>query len=292
MQPKDSYVLLNNLRFHYRDWGGAGQPMVLVHGLASNARIWDLVAPALAQEFRVLALDQRSHGRTDPATSGFDFPSIVRDLHAFIEALDLHHPILVGHSWGASTVLHYAALRPNGPAGIVLVDGGLGEMSAAPGMTWEKAEVLLMPPDIDGMPRTEFLERMKGWAGDAYSETVADIVLANFTVTEEDTLRRPLRIPYHMQIARALYEQKLSELYPRVRCPLLICPAIPPTPHDERTTQFVALKQQGAEQAQRANDQARLEWFEETVHDVPLHRPERLGKVLSDFGRTCSDYAG
>src|SRR5207248_4685095 len=66
----------------YRDWGGEGQPLVLLHGLASNARIWDLVAPRLAAHFRVLALDQRSHGLTDPAEDGYDFPSIVRDLQA------------------------------------------------------------------------------------------------------------------------------------------------------------------------------------------------------------------
>src|SRR5262245_51079713 len=106
--PRDSYLLLNGLRFHYRDWGGAGQPLVLLHGLASNARIWDLVAPRLTPHFRALALDQRSHGLTDPAEDGYDFPSILNDLRAFIEALDLQKPILVGHSWGASTVLQYA----------------------------------------------------------------------------------------------------------------------------------------------------------------------------------------
>ena len=90
MPVSDSYLSLNGLRFHYRNWGGEGRPVVLLHGLSSNARIWDFVAPRLAAEgFRVLALDQRSHGLTDPADDGYDFPSIVRDLHAFIETLDL-----------------------------------------------------------------------------------------------------------------------------------------------------------------------------------------------------------
>ena len=43
--PKDEWVDLNGLSFHYRDWGGSGQPIVLLHGLASTCHIWDMVAP-------------------------------------------------------------------------------------------------------------------------------------------------------------------------------------------------------------------------------------------------------
>lgn len=286
MPATDSYLFLNDLRFHYRDWGGEGRPMVLLHGLASNARIWDLVAPALAQHFRGLALDQRGHGLTDVPGDGFDFPTVVRDLHAFIETLDLQRPILVGHSWGANTVLQYAATRPAIPAGIVLVDGGLAELSSVPGTTWEKAEALLTPPDLDGMPREEFLERLKGWMGDMYSDENANIVLASFALGEDDALRRRLPIPLHMRIARAIYEQKPSEFYPRLRCPALLCPAAPPSPRDERGEQFLALKREGVQRAEQASPLVRTVWFEDTVHDIPLHRPAELAKAISDFARS------
>jgi len=288
MPPTDSHLFLNNLRFHYRDWGGEGRPMVLLHGLASNARIWDLVAPTLARHFRVLALDQRGHGLTDVPDDGYDFPGIVRDLHAFIETLDLQRPLLVGHSWGANTVLQYAVVRPAIPAGIVLVDGGVNEMSSVPGMTWEKAGALLTPPDLDGLPREEFLERLKGWMGDMYSDENANIVLANFAIGEDDALRRRLPIPLHMRIARAIYEQKPSEFYPRLRCPALLCPAISP-PQDERGAQFLALKREGIARAEQANPRVRTIWFDDTVHDVPLHRPTELAKAISDFGLKISD---
>jgi len=287
MIPTDSYLLLNNLRFHYRDWGGAGQPVVLLHGLASNARIWDLVAPQLsAANTRVVALDQRSHGLTDPAESGFDFPSIIGDLQAFLDALDLQRPILVGHSWGASTVLQYAVTRPMKPLAIILVDGGFMEMNAVPDMTWDKAEVMLRPPDLDGMPREEFMEKLKGWAGEMYSAPLAEIVLANFAITPEDTLRRRLPIPYHMQIARALYDQKTLELYTRLRCPTLLCPAVQPEPHDERAVQFIALKRDGVARAMQAAPQTQTVWFEDTVHDIPLHRPNELAQAMLKFLQT------
>jgi len=257
----------------------------LLHGLASNARIWDLVAPTLAEHFRVLALDQRSHGLTDPAEDGYDFPSIVRDLHAFIETLDLQQPILVGHSWGANSVLYYATAAPGPrlPAAIVLVDGGIGEISAIPGLTWEKAEEMLTPPHLDGMPREEFLARLKGWVN-PYSEEVANIILANFNILEDDTLQRRLPIPHHMRIARAIYEQKTSELYARLRCPALLCPAISPLPHDERAEQFIALKREGVARAEQASPWVRTVWFPDTVLDIPLHRPAELAQAIIEFG--------
>lgn len=289
MPPTDSYLLLNTLRFHYRNWGGTGRPMVLLHGLASNARIWDFVAPTLAQHFRVFALDQRSHGLTDLAEAGFDFPTILRDLHAFVDALNLERPILVGHSWGANTVLQYAVTRPAVPAAIVLVDGGVSELSSVPGMTWAKAEEMLMPPDLDGMPREEFLERLKGWMGKAYSDEAAGILLANFAVTADDTIKRRLPIPLHMRIVRAIYDQKTSELYPRLRCPTLLCPAVPPPPRDERAEQFLARKRETITRAEQANPLVRTLWFEATVHDIPLHRPAELAKAILDFGLRISD---
>lgn len=299
MPATDSYLFLNNLRFHYRNWGGEGRPMVLLHGLASNARIWDWVAPRLAEHFRLLALDQRGHGLSDVPGDGYDFSTVVRDLHAFIETLDLQRPILVGHSWGANTVLQYTATRPAIPAGIVLVDGGLAELSSVPGTTWEKAEAMLTPPDLDGMPREEFLERLRGWMGDMYSDENAGIVLANFAIGEDDALRRRLPIPLHMRIARAIYEQKPSEFYPRLRCPALLCPAVPPledpqsrakgTSRDERGEQFLVLKREGIARAEQANPLVRTVWFDDTVHDVPLHRPAELAKAIAEFGMQLSD---
>ncbi len=286
LMPTSSYLFLNGLRFHYLNWGGEGRPIVLLHGLASNARIWDLVAPRLVTAgFRVLALDQRHHGLTDDADDGFDFPGIVRDLHAFIDTLQLEQPLLVGHSWGAGTVLNYAAARPAGAAGIVLVDGGTSELNAVPGMTWEQAEQMLRPPDLDGMPREDFIARLKGWTGDFYRAEMDDIVLAGFVIQADDTLRRKLPIPKHMRIARAIYEQKTAELFARVRCPILLCPASAPGPHDERAEQFIARKRESVARAEQVNPQARTIWFENTAHDIPLHRPAELAQAILDFGR-------
>ncbi len=292
-----SYIYLNGLRFHYFNWGGLGRPAVLLHGLASNARLWDFVAPRLvAAGLRVFALDQRSHGLSDPPLShspdDYDFPAVTGDLQAFLERLDLERPLLVGHSWGASTVLSYAATRRSGPfapAGIVLVDGGLFAMKDAPGFTWDIAETLLRPPDLEGMPVADFRARLRSWLPDGvYSEAVADILLANFRQDENERLYRRLPIPQHMLIVRAIYENATYGLLARARCPILLCPARE-TPRDERGAQFLQLKVEGAAKAAQAARDVRVVWFEDTIHDIPLQRPAELAQVIADFAVGISD---
>ena len=57
--PTAASATVNGVLLRYWTWEGTGQPLVLLHGLASTRRIWDFVAPLLAQDFRVIALDQR-----------------------------------------------------------------------------------------------------------------------------------------------------------------------------------------------------------------------------------------
>ena len=70
--------------------GGAGSaaPFLLVHGLASNARLWDGMARRLAEAGRsAVAVDLRGHGRSDKPDAGYDFETIGGDLRALIGAL-------------------------------------------------------------------------------------------------------------------------------------------------------------------------------------------------------------
>src|SRR5262245_276193 len=107
-EPREGRVATNRLSLHYRDWGGEGRPIVLLHGLASNARIWDLVAPRLTGAGRVIAINQRGHGGSDRPEDGYAFEDVTADLAGAINALGLEKPIIVGHSWGANVAVCFA----------------------------------------------------------------------------------------------------------------------------------------------------------------------------------------
>ena len=110
--PHDEWANLNGLDFHYRDWDGSGQSIILLHGLASNCHIWDMVAPILAKDNAVVALDQRGHGVSAKPDDGYDFATVSNDLLDLIRARNMERPIVVGHSWGADVALEFAAAYP------------------------------------------------------------------------------------------------------------------------------------------------------------------------------------
>ena len=63
--------------------------------------------------------------------AGYDFASVAGDAAALLAALGWRRPLIVGHSWGADVALELAAAQPELASGLVFVDGGTIEPSAA-----------------------------------------------------------------------------------------------------------------------------------------------------------------
>lgn len=278
----DAYVTLDGLRFHYRDYGGTGRPLVLLHGLASNSRWWLLVGPLLAKRFRVVALDQRGHGESDKPDNGYEFETVAGDLAGFIDALELERPIVVGHSWGSEVALQYAASYPDRPAGVVLTEGGYMEISARPGMTRERAEQQMTPPDLTRFTPQDLIARAKQWElGSLWSDEVEAALMGNFSVADDGTLRPRFERANHMQVVRAYWEQRPSELCSSVRCPVLVIAA--EREGGDGTKEWMALKREGIERIRSRLDECDVRWFPNSIHDLPLQRPKELAQAIEAF---------
>ncbi|MGH2760881.1 MAG: alpha/beta fold hydrolase [Actinomycetota bacterium] len=257
----------------------AGPALVLVHGLASNLRIWDLVASRLAPRFRVVCYDQRSHGLSGDAGGEFAFDDLVSDLEAVVDDRGLDSPVVVGHSWGASVALEYATHHPC--RGVVCVDGGVFDMQAM-GSTWETTEELLRPPRLIG-PADEVLARIRTEQSFLPWETLEPVVLRGRVSTEDGLTRPRLRFEDHMTIVRRIWEHRTWELYERVRCPVMVVVARG-VERTNRERGFVAAKELAVQQVTARRPDVRVEWLE-SVHDVPLANPDELAGLIEDFAR-------
>jgi esterase len=100
-------IVLRQMRFHFLEWGRPNAPaIVLLHGGHQSAHSWDLVSLHLAQRFRVLALDQRGHGDSEWARDvTYSNHEMSLDAEAFIGAMGLDRPILIGHSMGGRNTM-------------------------------------------------------------------------------------------------------------------------------------------------------------------------------------------
>lgn len=111
------------LQLHLLEWSREGVPLLLVHGFANDAHIWDDFAPVVAEHYRVLALDLRGHGDSDWHPQGaYDYDDHVADLEAVLDHLSIDRLVLVGHSLGGRVSMLFAGRHPERMAGLVIVD--------------------------------------------------------------------------------------------------------------------------------------------------------------------------
>ena len=115
------YVDAGGLRQHVVV-GGDGPPLLLVHGWPQNWYAWRMVMPALAQDFQVIAPDQRGIGLTDKPEDGYDAGTLASDLVALMDALGHQRFAVVGTDTGLPIGYALAADHPDRVARVVLAE--------------------------------------------------------------------------------------------------------------------------------------------------------------------------
>ena len=100
--------LFKDTNLHVDDTGGAGRPVVLIHGWPLSGESFAAQVPALqAAGYRVITYDRRGFGHSDKPRTGYTYDTLTKDLHALLEALELTDTTLVGFSMGGGEVARY-----------------------------------------------------------------------------------------------------------------------------------------------------------------------------------------
>jgi pimeloyl-ACP methyl ester carboxylesterase len=114
---------LATARVSYLEWG-AGEPVVLLHGLADHALVWQSLATALESRYRCIAPDLRGHGDSGKPDdeAAYDALRLVNDLEALAVACGIDRITVVAHSWSAKLGLLWAQQQPQRISRLILVD--------------------------------------------------------------------------------------------------------------------------------------------------------------------------
>ncbi len=110
-------------RIHYYA-AGSGQPIVLLHGMGSDALFWADYLPAFTAQGRVYAIDLLGHGSSDHPDVEYRPTLVAQVVRDFLDSQKIHGADLVGVSMGAFVALHVARLWPDHVRRLVIADSG------------------------------------------------------------------------------------------------------------------------------------------------------------------------
>jgi pimeloyl-ACP methyl ester carboxylesterase len=162
LKARSRYVDVNDVRLHCEEFG-AGQPLVLLHGGLGSGRDWEHLVPSLADDFHVVTIDVRGHGRSTNPSGVLTYPLIASDLALAIEVLELDRPIVAGWSDGGQHALQLGARYPELPHALVV--GAADYQSSSENKRWVREFFGL---NDEGDVDLEILDQMLGPSASHY----------------------------------------------------------------------------------------------------------------------------
>ena len=256
----DGYVLANGIRIHYWRTGGDKTPLVMAHGSSDNGLCWTALAKELEGRYDVIMYDARGHGLSDPASEGDPADVQAEDMAAFIKALGLEKPIVMGHSMGAASAAWFAAKYPDVPRAVVLEDPGL------------------LPRNWGSRAETSVEERMQAILdrnNTSYDDLVAGCVENSPTWgLEECRVWAPSKQQHHPSNAyRRLGERPaMTDLFARITAPTLILKADAPNDVRAKNKEVAAKLAKGE-----------IVHIDDAGHNVRREQKEALLAALNAF---------
>jgi pimeloyl-ACP methyl ester carboxylesterase len=256
------------VRLAWRDFGGQGSPIVLLHGLAGHAQEWAETASWLTARCRVLAPDLRGHGHSERIPADVSRDACVADIAFGVEALGLAPVVVVGQSLGGVTAISMAARHPDMVRGLVVVDAcptGEGEDAEAAARAIGDA-LRTWPVPFRSRPDAE------AFFADRFGGELAAAAWAAGLEEREDGWWPRFDVDVMVQTLRRAIAEPNWEDWERVSCPTLVVRA---------SRGLVDPKAARAMMA--ALPSAQLTELPDAGHDLHLDRPERWRQTLTAF---------
>lgn len=264
---KGKFINLNGHSTHYIEKGD-GPPVILLHGWFHDSQMWNKNIDALAQRFRVYAIDLWGYGYSTREVLDWDYELYHCQLQAFMDSLDIQHASLVGHSMGAGICILFSTQHRERVSQLVLVSpAGLPDPS--PLLDEAALQRPLKELVLNGeKSRRLLLDTMFTYNPDSISDDYFDeLTRFHEIMGTNEVLIGSLKRNFFDRLSTEIKE--LGEM----DVPILIAWGR----HDKSVSPELGIKMH------KVLRNSRLEFFENSAHCANYEQPERFNETVMRF---------
>jgi len=120
----EHFIRGESVRLHYLDWGGDGDPLILIHGLGDTPYIFEDLANALKDRYRVFAYSRRGHCKSESFDATYNGDAQLSDLLLLLDSLHIVKANLLGWSMGGNDITVFATRYPDRTNKLIYLEGG------------------------------------------------------------------------------------------------------------------------------------------------------------------------
>ena len=269
--PNLKIMMLHGDRVAYRD-EGAGEVLLLIHGIGGSSNSWSGVIPLLAKKYRVIAPDLLGHGESDKPRGDYSVGAFAVLLRDFLDALDIPQVTVIGHSLGGGIAMQFAHQHGEYCKRIVLISsGGFG------GDVGRVLRVLSLPgselvlPVIASRPAILASNALRALMGSS------DSFQASPSLSNRDNRQAFLRTLRAVVDFRGQAVSALNRV-------CMVLPAMIISGDQDRV-----IPVEHARAAHRTMPNSRLHIIPGVHHYPPTERPETVARLIDDFIATTGE---
>lgn len=222
-------IRTNGIIINVNEYSQEGVPVLFLHYLGGATDIWNKVIPLFTENYRVLAVDLRGHGKSDQPEEGYDIDTVAKDVMGVLNALEIQQAHIVGSSYGCYVGTYLASRWTERVLSLINSEGALVNHSG-PGGLYEASKEehiakVFTEPEPEFESRETFLQYMKeNWLpwNEAREKSLHDYEPRKLNngkvsfITKQSTVKK---------IVANLYDVRLQHWYESVECPVLFLPA-------------------------------------------------------------------
>ena len=251
----------------YYEESGQGPALLLIHGLGSSCRDWEVQVPHFSTHFRVITCDVRGHGRSDKPRSKYSIPQFAADIAELLNALVVGPAHLVGISMGGMIAFQLAVSYPELVKSLVIVNSG-------PELVVHSLRDLLQ------VWQRKLIVRLLGM------RKMGEVLSGRLFPKEEHAQIRKLFVERwaendpraYRNAMQALIGWSVADQISGIKCPTLVIAA---------DGDYTPVEVKEAYVARMSN--AGLAVIPDARHAVPVEQPELFNKVVMEFLRRIGE---